>query len=335
MSCKLSVILPLYNQAHCIEGILQSLFSQSIELEVIVIDDASTDGGGDVVKKLAAQAEKELRLLRNETRLRTMHSRLRGLEAAKMPWVMFVDGDDSLVGTHNLQQALEELQEADCDIGHFRTRGYSSLHEPTFQDSPWTMPLAEKLSGNAIFSAYAKRHYLPANLWGKIYRRSFLQEVAKIVHPLPIKRFDDKCIVSVAMLLAESYMGSNVEIYNYTPNTSWPMEKFAARLQDLYTIHDTMLVLMKEKNIEQADKENFSTFIAERICFNGGRLAILLEQMLQDDSQTIENLIQRLNAYIDSHTLIQALTLANARNVSKNFAIQGCIYDMPSLPVQF
>ena len=53
---RISVIIPLYNKVREIERTLRSVLRQSVlPLEVIVVDDGSTDGSAEVVESLASQ----------------------------------------------------------------------------------------------------------------------------------------------------------------------------------------------------------------------------------------------------------------------------------------
>lgn len=87
---KISVIVPCFNAARFISATLQSVLSQqSIELEVIVIDDGSTDGSADVV----ANSFPEVKLLRQENQ-GVAAARNLGLRHASHDWVAFIDADD-------------------------------------------------------------------------------------------------------------------------------------------------------------------------------------------------------------------------------------------------
>jgi dolichol-phosphate mannosyltransferase len=66
---NLSVVIPAHNEAEVIEPTLQGLIEQlgpeGIDYEIVVVDDASSDGTGDVVRAVAQQ-EPRVRLVRNE-----------------------------------------------------------------------------------------------------------------------------------------------------------------------------------------------------------------------------------------------------------------------------
>lgn len=325
---KLSVIIPLYNQAKSIGKLLDSLLAQSIPLEIIVVNDMSTDESAEEVLKRKSDFH-ALRLVNNEKKLYAMHSRLHGLAFASCEYTMFADGDDDIIGTDNLEKALLEVSAEKFDIGHFRVRGNNKFGQELFKDAPNTEPFGKKLYQLDIFDHYLDRDYIAANLWGKLYKTSFIRQIAERVKNIPIKRFDDKCMVSAAMLFANSYLGSTTEIYHYTPNNYWPKEKFAARILDLYTITKNMLAFMAEKNCPETIKSKFLAYMKRRITVNTGQLAILLMQEIQKNPAGIYSVLAELEPFIDKETLIQALLLANAENAGKIIQNNIIIKELP------
>ena len=88
-----SVIIPAYNAAATIDETLRSVRSQTHRtLEILVIDDGSTDETADVVCAQAAQ-DSRIRLVRQENRGVAV-ARNRGIEEATAELVAFVDADD-------------------------------------------------------------------------------------------------------------------------------------------------------------------------------------------------------------------------------------------------
>lgn len=87
-----SVVLPTYNRAACIARAIQSVLAQThANLELIVVDDASTDSTAEVVARFQ---DARLRVLRNTERLGVSRARNIGIEAARGQLVAFQDSDD-------------------------------------------------------------------------------------------------------------------------------------------------------------------------------------------------------------------------------------------------
>jgi glycosyltransferase involved in cell wall biosynthesis len=87
-----SVVIPLYNKAAYVDRAISSVFAQSFEnLEVIVVDDGSTDAGGEIV---AAREEPRLRLIR-QANAGVAAARNAGVGASRGRWVAFLDADDT------------------------------------------------------------------------------------------------------------------------------------------------------------------------------------------------------------------------------------------------
>jgi glycosyltransferase involved in cell wall biosynthesis len=91
-----SVIVPVYNKAKYLGACLDSVLAQNgVVLEVICIDDASTDGSPEILKAFA-DLNPQIKVLTNATRRGAAYSRNRGIDEASRAWIQFTDADDIL-----------------------------------------------------------------------------------------------------------------------------------------------------------------------------------------------------------------------------------------------
>lgn len=92
---KITVIMAVYNNAtylkHAIDSILQQTFQ---DLELLVVDDGSTDGSGDIIKRYS---DPRIRLLENPVNKGVIYSRNRALKQAKGKFIAILDSDDMAV----------------------------------------------------------------------------------------------------------------------------------------------------------------------------------------------------------------------------------------------
>lgn len=89
----ISVIIPVYNVADYISDCLDSVVNQTYApLDVIVIDDGSTDGSGEICDRYAA-AHEEIRVVHQDNR-GISGARNAGVEIASGSYIVFIDGDD-------------------------------------------------------------------------------------------------------------------------------------------------------------------------------------------------------------------------------------------------
>lgn len=96
---KISVIIPCYNIARWIDRCIASVAVQTIGLdsmEVICVDDASTDGTWERLQKWEQKFPEHMLLIRQDVNRRQGATRNLGLRHASAPYIAFVDGDDWL-----------------------------------------------------------------------------------------------------------------------------------------------------------------------------------------------------------------------------------------------
>ena len=94
---RLSVLLPTWNAAATVERALASILDEvDVRLEVLVIDDASTDGTADVVAQVA-ERDARVVLIRLPANGGVSNARNRGLDIARGTWLAFLDADDVIL----------------------------------------------------------------------------------------------------------------------------------------------------------------------------------------------------------------------------------------------
>ena len=107
-----TVVLISYNDVERLPRAIRSLQRQTLRsLEIVVVDDASTDGTAEVVRTLA-EADPRIRYERLEHNSGGCSApRNRGIDVARAPWVMFCDSDDEYErhACKNLLEAAERL----------------------------------------------------------------------------------------------------------------------------------------------------------------------------------------------------------------------------------
>ncbi|MCC9965999.1 glycosyltransferase, partial [Streptococcus agalactiae] len=113
-SNKISVIVPLYNVEKYIINCISSLTNQTYQnIEIILIDDGSTDNSGRICKKLA-QEDHRIIYLRKENG-GVSSARNLGLQYATGSYIGFVDSDDYISKTM-YENLLKRLLETNADI---------------------------------------------------------------------------------------------------------------------------------------------------------------------------------------------------------------------------
>jgi glycosyltransferase involved in cell wall biosynthesis len=119
---SVSVVIPNYNHSQYIVGQLAALAAQTLPpLEVIVIDDASTDNSVEVVEQFA-QSHPNVRLLRNERNLGVVTTMNRGLKEARGELLYACSADDLVAPCliESVQSMSERYPQAGVYFGMYR-----------------------------------------------------------------------------------------------------------------------------------------------------------------------------------------------------------------------
>jgi len=117
---KVSTIIPAYNCERYIKETIESVLSQTYkDIELIIIDDGSTDRTGEIVRSFESKVE----YIRQSKNTGPSAARNRGIEKAKGEYIAFLDGDDVWMPTKIEEQI--KLLESNKDIALVYSNGYN------------------------------------------------------------------------------------------------------------------------------------------------------------------------------------------------------------------
>jgi len=115
---SVSVIIPTFNRANRIEQTITSVLEQDYsEIEIIVVDDGSTDATESVIRNISernADAGKKIRYYRQKN-LGACVARNRGMMLATGHYIMFLDSDD-LIKQEKLSTQVRQIEEGNSQI---------------------------------------------------------------------------------------------------------------------------------------------------------------------------------------------------------------------------
>lgn len=111
---KISVIVPVYNTEKYISRCIESILSQTLEdIEIIIVDDGSTDNSGAICDKFALH-DKRVHVI-HQKNLGVSIARNIGIEQSSSEWVGFVDSDD-WIDTDTYETAYKTATENDASM---------------------------------------------------------------------------------------------------------------------------------------------------------------------------------------------------------------------------
>lgn len=172
-----SVVVPIYNQEHYLTRCLTSLRRQTYtNLEIILVDDGSTDGSGQICDQFAIE----------DPRCKVIHkenggawtARNAGHDAAKGEWLFFIDSDDYF-NLDIIQLMLHAaLSRSDIDLVIVNAAKTTSREEiiTPFMDSdiPSTVLLSQK---DLMEGLTSRDNFLFGAEWNKLYRRDLIESI--------------------------------------------------------------------------------------------------------------------------------------------------------------
>ncbi|ACZ31597.1 glycosyl transferase family 2 [Xylanimonas cellulosilytica DSM 15894] len=210
-----SVVVPVFNDEDHIREALESCLAQSDpDLEIIVVDDHSTDMTAAIVDDLADQDERVSRISHGENKT-AFQARRTGVLAARGQYLMFLDGDDTLA--HNAVEVLRNRVSARPDMVHFgcTITGRDGREHPGFAAK--LLPPAPSLKGGSILrELFLEAKTFEGQVWNKAYRAAYALPLFEALSPdARVPRANDLPVALMLAACAQTYIGIKDRLYNY------------------------------------------------------------------------------------------------------------------------
>lgn len=181
---KVSVLVPIYNVQRYLKQCLESIISQTLkEIEIICVDDGSTDGSGDILDQYAEMDERIIALHKNNSGYG--HSMNVALAHATGEYVAIVESDD-FVETDMLEKLYITAVERKADVvkaNHYTNRNGKDIFSNRLSNYPLNKILNVSTCPEIVNIA--------DTIWTCLYKRGFLEKNKIYFHETPGASFQD------------------------------------------------------------------------------------------------------------------------------------------------
>lgn len=201
---KVSVIVPVYNVKPYLKRCLDSIVNQTLkDIEIIIVDDGSTDGSAEYVDKYAL-CDSRIRVIHKENG-GLMSAWTMGVKSSLGDYIGFVDSDD-YISLNMFKKMYDKALQYNADIvicnysinhtieGKLKT----ALAEGCYEDS-----LLQNRIKEHVFPVPGSTYILPLPRWNKLFRKQLVFDNLKYTKSLS-RTFEDRYFVPAALLNANS-----------------------------------------------------------------------------------------------------------------------------------
>lgn len=295
---KISVIITTYNASQYIDICLEHLINQTIGLdniEIILVDDASTDDGKTLAKlqKYEQQYSDNIILICNDKNLKPGGCRNLAIQYASGEYIAYCDADDWL-SFDALEILYNIAKYYDCDVvefGHTKTYSYDGIctknhsapsYNPNFniEDFPGKLYSLESEEARKQFILPSDSPVIACN---KIYKRQLLQK-----HNIVFQEnafYEEPPFSHMVRLYANKYFILPITLYYYYIHNDSSSHTFVSRRLDMTKAYDTYIENVKKTDLFLKYKDEI-----EYIYWNGCFFLPLFNSASIDQFHTIDEL---------------------------------------------
>lgn len=262
---KVSVIMPVYNAEKYLRTAMDSLLKQTLkEIEIICVDDGSTDSSYDILLEYM-QKDPRIIILR-ERNSYAGTARNYGMTVATGEYLSFLDADDYFK-PEMLEEAYACAKKEAADVVVFGGKYFKENIENSYHVAALLrediLPLGDGFYKEELFDVLM--HFTIGCPWNKLFRRKYIEETG--IKFQPFKRVNDVYFVETAIALSKRVgLVRKALIYYRTDNQqSLQGTKRENPLQFFQVFSDIRICLEKNGLYKKIEKSYINLFAAECI----------------------------------------------------------------------
>jgi glycosyltransferase involved in cell wall biosynthesis len=253
---KVSIVIPVHNVAAYLDKCIRSTLNQTIkDIEIICIDDASTDNSPQILQMFAKRDER-VKVISHPENLTASQARKNGVLASTGETVMFLDGDDALL-PHACETAYMAMQKHGVDVLHFGAKviNCGNAQETRIQ---WNQnkitPHLGRIEGDLVVSCFRDKKFF-FTLWNKMFRADLAKKAFSHIQDGKFPRAQDLYAVFILLYSSRSYMGISDVLLHYhfgtgiTGRRVYDISSFERYCQ-ASKVADAIHAFVKDMNVE-------------------------------------------------------------------------------------
>lgn len=174
MNKKVSIIVPIYNAQVYLAKNIKSIVNQDYRnLEIILVNDCSTDGSFDICQKFAKQ-DSRIKLVDKKINEGEDFARFTGIEHATGEYLVFLDADDWFI-SNAISFLVKTIEDKDVDIVYASNiRVYSTrlnIKEHRYLSPQYCDRVIKGEEKDELYISYFGVNIVPVTMWGNIYKK--------------------------------------------------------------------------------------------------------------------------------------------------------------------
>lgn len=251
---KISVIIPAYNVEKYINDCLSSIVNQTLrDIEIIVIDDGSTDKTGEIISKFANSDDRILTVTQKNQGQAV--ARNNGIKLAKGEYIGFVDSDDYIDNDY-FEKLYNAAKQYNCDMAVtsiLKHKKNYSQYNLLFKKSH----IADSIDRKIKLCEDRKHRFF--YVWNKIFRTSLVKDNS-IYFPEG-RIFEDVTFSMEAIYCANKIVSVPDVKYHYNENANSTINsknKNEKKQQDYILAYTKLQEFAKKHNIKLPERLNYN-----------------------------------------------------------------------------
>lgn len=265
---KISVILPIYNVAPYLDETFQSLLNQSLkEIEIIAVNDGSTDNSEEIIKKYAAQDSRIYYF--NQENQGLSVTRNVALHHATGKYIYMMDSDDILSSSEALSVSYDYAERNKADFIFFDGERFLGNDTRPISDIKRTHLVEEnkKYDGEYLFSLMLDKKTHNSVVWLLLINHDYMKRIGLVFYPGIIH--EDELFTTILTLRSDSiYCLKQSYIKHRIRSTSIMGQRYTKKNLDCYlTVFDELFKFQNSPIIQK-----FAKYTLSKVFYTGHQI---------------------------------------------------------------